>query len=509
MSNLIQIKRSTVNTAPASLSAGELAFSGNTTAESLFIGNPNGGAVVRIGGTKFNYLYQAGAAGTLTANATPIVNSSLWIDAWNTAKLIIGAAGATVNVTSISASANSTQLGGSAGGSNNELVTSWAIKTYVDSHTGATSLTTLTDVNVTGPTTGQLFVYDAGQAKWENRTLSAVTNQTSVTSNDTVTQIGLANDVTIANSLTVTGDLTVQGTLVTFDANNLTVEDSLIKMAKNQAATGTFTDTFDIGFYGVYGNTTNTQYTGLVRDASNSGVYTLFTATANTPEPTTTVDFSNAGFTLATLNSRLVSGGLTVNATAYTLLANSTWSASWTGNSISAGVFSANATSANTTVLNVGPNIFTANATSANTTNFNAGPGVLTANATVGTIGTGTGQITANATVAAVSNVNFGSGQFTSNTTVTLFDGLQSNATVLQLTANSTYAVQITGNTLSLTTALPVTSGGTGNTAAALGDLLVGNGVNSYTRLTVGADGKVLQSNGTTVVYADLDGGAF
>ena len=86
---------------------------------------------------------------------------------------------------------------------------------------------------------------------------------------------------------------------------------------------------------------------------------------------------------------------------------------------------------------------------------------------------------------------------------------LIANSSVVNITANATVSVALTANTLSLSTALPATSGGTGQSAYAIGDLLIGGAGNTLSKLTVGADGKVLQSNGTSVVYADLDGGTF
>jgi hypothetical protein len=84
------------------------------------------------------------------------------------------------------------------------------------------------------------------------------------------------------------------------------------------------------------------------------------------------------------------------------------------------------------------------------------------------------------------------------------------NTTVVNITANSTVAVGITANTLSLTTALPATSGGTGKTTIGTGSLLVGNASNVFTELTAGTDGYVLQINGTGVVaWNTLDGGTF
>lgn len=74
--------------------------------------------------------------------------------------------------------------------------------------------------------------------------------------------------------------------------------------------------------------------------------------------------------------------------------------------------------------------------------------------------------------------------------------GLVANSTAVTITANSTYNVNLTANTIKLST---LTDGG----------ILVGNSTNGMTNLAVGTDGYVLQSNGTSVVYGTLDGGTF
>jgi len=51
--------------------------------------------------------------------------------------------------------------------------------------------------------------------------------------------------------------------------------------------------------------------------------------------------------------------------------------------------------------------------------------------------------------------------------------------------------------------------GGTGNTSYSIGDLLVGAAANALNKLSIGTVGKVLQSNGTTLVYGDVDGGTY
>ena len=87
--------------------------------------------------------------------------------------------------------------------------------------------------------------------------------------------------------------------------------------------------------------------------------------------------------------------------------------------------------------------------------------------------------------------------------------GFEANSTAVTITANSTVAVNITANSITLSTPLAATSGGTGQNTYSIGDLLVGGDTNTLVKLSLGTDGKVLQSNGSALVYSDLDGGVF
>ena len=80
------------------------------------------------------------------------------------------------------------------------------------------------------------------------------------------------------------------------------------------------------------------------------------------------------------------------------------------------------------------------------------------------------------------------------------------------ITGSGTLAISYSG------TALPVANGGTGQTTAGAafnalspitttGDLIIGNGANSATRLGIGANTYVLTSNGTTATWAAASGG--
>ena len=213
--------------------------------------------------------------------------------------------------------------------------------------------------------------------------------------------VGTTDNVTFANVVTtdctIQGNLNVTGTLTTIDAVNLVVKDSLIKLADEQADTGSLVDNLDIGFFGESGNTDQVTYHGLFRDATD-GIFKLFTG--EIPDPTTTVDTTNVNFTYSTLKSYLQAP-------------------------------------------NLGSGIFVANSSG------------------------------------------------------------------VTITANSTWAVAVTANSLSLSTALPGTSGGTGLDTIANNSLLHGNSTNGYTALALGTVGLILQSNGTALVYDSIDGGIF
>lgn len=456
---LIQIKRSATTLAPSSLGDGELAYSGNTLSERLFIGHPTGNVVTNIAGKKFEFLQRAQTAnsthayvegGTTTANAVVITNANNFVDAFYTNKLVVGTDAETINVTSISVDGTLTTV------SNSMLATAWAIKDYVDNNSAAT-LEDLDDVDVIGTQANNTYlVYDGAAAKWEAHTIVGTANEVELTYSNNDLQIGLPNNVTIGGILTVsgqsnqigaaqfsntvdvdgqttlasvnvedltdnriviagtsgeieddanftmdgttfkvgatpnvfsvavgtgnvrtngtllangvatfasnvaiqdsltvtgtanvtstsyfganveidadlsvTGDLNVTGTLTYIDTENVVVEDSLIRLSRNQANTGTFTDQSDIGFYGVYGNTTSTIFTGLFRNAS-SNTFVLFDGLDQSPD---NIVNTNA-ISVTTLNAYLDSGGLTTNTTNVSLTANSTTSVNMVANTL-------------------------------------------------------------------------------------------------------------------------------------------------------------------------------
>jgi len=90
--------------------------------------------------------------------------------------------------------------------------------------------------------------------------------------------------------------------------------------------------------------------------------------------------------------------------------------------------------------------------------------------------------------------------------------------TTTVLSGTSSYILYNNAGVLGNIAAVPIANGGTGQTTASAGfnalspitstgDLIIGNGSNSATRLAIGSNGYVLTSNGTTATWAASTGG--
>lgn len=196
MANLIQIKRSTTNTAPAvgALVVGELAYSFLNTSNSLFVGDTSNNAL-RIAGGAYQWLHQAntGTPGALTANAVVILNGNGYTTETRTNKLILGADGTTINVASINATSNSTVLGAS---SNTELATSYAIQYYVEQKTASIA-------GAIGDT--QVVFSDGG----------VLSGNAGFTYNKTNNTISATGNVVVGKDINGAGDINLVGNTVT------------------------------------------------------------------------------------------------------------------------------------------------------------------------------------------------------------------------------------------------------------------------------------------------------
>ena len=86
-------------------------------------------------------------------------------------------------------------------------------------------------------------------------------------------------------------------------------------------------------------------------------------------------------------------------------------------------------------------------------------------------------------------------------------DALQIKTTYPGQTSITTLGTITTGTWNA--TAIGTTKGGTGLTSYSTGDIIRASGANTLAALSLGASGKILQSNGSNVVYGDIDGGTF
>ena len=113
------------------------------------------------------------------------------------------------------------------------------------------------------------------------------------------TNLAVSGNTRITGSTIIDGDLTVEGAVTYISSSTLNVDDSMIKLAANNAA-----DTVDVGFYGKY-VATGTKYSGIFRDATD-GIFKVYTGL--TVEPTSTVDIAGIGYAAGTLDA-VIDGG--------------------------------------------------------------------------------------------------------------------------------------------------------------------------------------------------------
>ena len=296
--NIIKIKRTTGSTAPSSLNAGELAFSGGAGTQSnmgqrLFIGAPaNSNAVTVIGGNYFSNLMDH-AHGTTTASSVIIVDANKSTSELRTAALYLGTSGSDTLVTATATEINSALDGITStaaelnlldGSTTSGIVASKAI--IADSNkdisggrnitiTGTLTAPTLDisgNIDIDGVANldntdidGSLTV--DGAIDFNATTLDIdATDDIDIDTTDTTggIAIGTANsgvpvsighttsEVTVNDNLTVTGDLTVSGTTTTVNSTTVSIKDPIFELGDDSSD-----DNLDRGLKLKYNNGAN------------------------------------------------------------------------------------------------------------------------------------------------------------------------------------------------------------------------------------------------------------
>ena len=273
--NIIKIKRTTGTTAPSSLSAGELAYSGGAgtqgnNGQRLFIGDPaNSNAVTVIGGNYFSNLLDH-AHGTTTASSALIVNAAKSTSELRTPALYLGTSGNDTLVTSTAAELNAldgittnvTELNYLDGTSLGTVVANkvLAVNSYKDitgfrnvTLTGeldAGSLDVSGNIDVDGVTNldntdidGSLTVDGAVDINATTFDIDA-SDDVTIDTSDTTGGIKIGanvsgvpvvvghttSEVTVGDNLTVTGNLTVSGTTTTVNSSTVAIADPIFEL---------------------------------------------------------------------------------------------------------------------------------------------------------------------------------------------------------------------------------------------------------------------------------------
>lgn len=559
MANLIQIKRSLNSASPTSLANGELAYTAN--GDVLFIGS--NGVTVAIGGAR--------TPGVLTANQALVANSTGFIDTVKAANAIItslsangsyGTAGQVLvsNGTNIywgtGTSGANTQVqfndSGVANGSAGFTFTKTSNTLAVSNTVTAAYVLSSTQVNSALISVGALFtanstLVNAAAINVTNQvnaaTLYATTsanvgalvraNTTAymVGANSTVNTVITATSITQANTTATPFVANASGVYTTGTANAavLSVGSSFIANATQI----TIASAVGLSANGTLGSAnqvlrtsgTTVYWADDLGDIQSVVAGNGLTGGGTTGDITLNVGAAN-GITVAADTVGVLAGPtLTVNSTGVHV--NSTLSIqdlTLSGNLVVSGTL----TTLETTNLIVEDPLIALAKDQANSATFTDGldigffgsygnttqkvyTGLFRDQSDSGTYKLFAGQIPDPTTTVDTANVNFSLATLQS---YLKSSALLSNSSVTNITANSTVSVAITANTLSagsltLTTPLAATSGGTGLNTYTSGDILVANTGNTLSKLSLGIDGYVLQSNGTALVYNTLDGGTF
>jgi hypothetical protein len=328
----IKIKRSTTTSSPASLAAGELAYS--YLSNTIFIGSPAGTGVVNVGGQYYTSQVDAAtnlntggtlvrrdangnaAFGTITAttiNATIEGNANSATqfqtdryinisggDVVATAQLYNGTANATLTASLSTVSGLSS---GTYGGSTTIPIVTVAANGRIMAIANSAAISTT--LNITGDTGTDAVDLATDTLDFEGGSgvITTVTNNKVSYAVDNATVLRTNTSITLQSidgSLAISGNLTVLGNTTTINVETLNISDPLIFLAANNYSS----DVVDIGFVGNY-NDGAVRHAGVIRHAGTKEFYVFDNYDGEHFD--NTIDIANSSFRVANLNANLIS----------------------------------------------------------------------------------------------------------------------------------------------------------------------------------------------------------
>lgn len=511
MSNtIIQIKRSTTSSEPASLHSAELGYS--YSSNTIFIGTPDGTGTIAIGGRRYleiqNTIFTLSNAAFDKANSANLLAYNTGIGANNYtntsttasntyAGLMANAANSYAGAMANSANAHANYVGILANDYANLVGTSansyaaqvgQASNVYADgvgvSANAYSDVSSMAANNYAGAMANAANAYAqsiglSGNV-YVNTSTSAANNYAGAMANSVnaytlATYVKLtAASQTITGDFSITGNLFIGGNTTAVSANNLIVNDPLIYLANNNPS-----DTLDIGFVGSYTNTGSAHvHTGLYRDHTSKQYYLFQGYDANPNISNEITPYSN-NMVNATLVADFVTSNLTLGG------ANAiVW--------IRAAYDKANAANVLAYNTGIGANGYTV--TVGDSANNYAGAMANAANAYSVTIGNSANNYAgamANAANAYAASVGASA---------------NAHADAVGSAANTNAA---NGSYIS-SGIVKVPYGGTGMTSFTSNGILYGNTSGDLKVTSAGTEGQVLQADASGVpLFGMLDGGSF
>lgn len=489
--NLIQIKRSTNTANPGTvLSSGELAYS--YSSNSLFIGSPNGPGVgapaILIGGSNYRFLDSA-IQGTLVANSAIITDANSFVSNLYSKGLLISSSGigssnsSVAFITSISPQGTVSQLGNSFTGSNNELVTSWAIKNYVDQQislsgsfspttpyvwTSVQSHTANVDLTDNDPTSN-FPIYNTLNIGFSNNTYRATlsANQSTILIANTV-----ANTILNLSTLTFTNS---QGFSISANLNNLSFRTG------NATFFGTLSYTsFSLSEPGASATitpnlltvpqiTVGSQFSVTSTLANFGAIQNVFASSANATFRNVNI---SGNLTVSGTTTVVDTGSLSVKDNIINIATNNNVT-----DTVDVGIVGQSASTYYGFARIAQSNSFQLFATSTAPTDNISNPSTMPLRAFLQPYGTGGAFIV--------------------------------NSSAISITANNTVSVNFVANSIVLGTPLTLAGGGTGFTSYTAGDIIYAVNQSTLAKLAIGSNGQVLQVKNNIPSYGKLDGGTY